>query len=294
MNDGLNLLHKGLENLIFSENEGDFFQKSLDFSENIDYSENEIQELINLKDYNKDYFESLKKNNFNDYFGIYITALSSNLIKKDSDEIHIDVMDSKLNKLGYKWGKGKLIINGNAGISLGSNMEGGKIELFGNSGPCIGFFMDNGSIKVYGNADHSAGAYMKGGIVEIFGNAEFDAGYNQRGGLLFIEGNAIQSAGRSMGGGALIAKTIDKISKFYYSGAIISSNNYIGVDKLIKNNPNSIPFNLISNDVLNNKFIYENMEKLFYVHANSSQESINILLDFKNKIEWALTNLKRQ
>jgi len=283
----LNLLDQGLEKMLDLKDNWEVFEKTIKLSEHLTYSENEIQELIDLKVCDED---SFNKRYFDNYFGIYITALSSNLIKNDCDEIHIN-WNSKLNYLGYKWNNGKLIINGNAGMSLGSDMEGGIIELFGCSGACAGFFMNNGSIKIYGNADHDAGSYMKGGSVEIFGDAEFDAGCNQMGGLLFIHGDAKISAGRSMRGGALIAKNIEKISKFYGSGAIISSNHCKGVDELIKNNPNSIPLNLIPNDILKNPVIYENMEKIFCIPGNHSQESNIILKDFKKKLEWAINNL---
>lgn len=286
-NSSLNLLDQGLEKMLDLENDWEFFQKTIKLSEKLIYSENELQELIDLKIYDED---SFKKKHFYNYFGIYITALSINLMKNDCDEIHING-NFKLNHLGYNMNKGKLIINGNAGNSLGSNMNGGNIELFGGSGACAGYFMNKGSIKIYGNADHSAGSYVSGGIIEIFGNAEFDAGYNQMGGLLFIHGDAKNSAGRSMGGGALIAKNIEKVSKFYGSGAIISSNHCKGVDELIKNNPNSIPLNLIPNDILKNPIIYENMEKIFCIPGNHSQESNIILKDFKKKIEWAINNL---
>nr|WP_052322766.1 hypothetical protein [Methanotorris formicicus] len=65
---------------------------------------------------------------------------------------------------------GKIIINGNVGIQLGSEMKGGEIIVNGNAGNWVGREMKGGLIKINGNAgDYVGSAYrgswhgMKGG-----------------------------------------------------------------------------------------------------------------------------------
>lgn len=93
------------------------------------------------------------------------------------------------NLLGYKFPeKIRLIINGNAGNSLGEKNDGGEIEVLGDAGDLVGLEMKKGLITIKGNARDRAGAEMTGGKIEITGNVGKGTAADMRGGELSIGG----------------------------------------------------------------------------------------------------------
>lgn len=107
--------------------------------------------------------------------------------------------------------EGQIIINGNVGLQLGSEMKGGKIKVNGNASSWIGMEMQGGIIEINGNAgDYIGCAYrgnwrgMKGGKIIINGNAGNNVGGGMVDGIIHIKGNVGNFCGIQMKGGEII------------------------------------------------------------------------------------------
>lgn len=81
--------------------------------------------------------------------GLFLSSLiCSNL----SNEIELTLPDfTRIEFLGFKNFQKKLIINGNVGIRLGSQMTSGEIILNGNCDVDFGLYMANGIIRINGD-----------------------------------------------------------------------------------------------------------------------------------------------
>lgn len=118
--------------------------------------------------------------------GLFVSALANKIFEYG---IRVAIKPkAKIDYLGYMQSKGKLIIKGNAGDSLGEKMEGGEIIVYGNAGNWIGAAMWEGSITISGNAGHSAANHMEGGEIMIKGNADWHTGFFMHGGKLIVSG----------------------------------------------------------------------------------------------------------
>src|SRR5207249_3474075 len=61
---------------------------------------------------------------------------------------------SRVKWIGAGMTRGRIRIDGNAGMHLGAEMTGGDIELHGNAGDWLGAEMRGGKIHVHGQAGH--------------------------------------------------------------------------------------------------------------------------------------------
>lgn len=136
----------------------------------------------------------------------YFLAALVNLARED--EVTLDVRECPivLNHLGYlnekklkikgdvgSWlglmmKKGEIIVEGNAGDSVGHSLEGGKIVVKGNVGSLVGVLMKDGEIRIDGDAEYSLGYAMKGGTIVVAGSAGQEVGANMVGGEIWVNG----------------------------------------------------------------------------------------------------------
>jgi formylmethanofuran dehydrogenase subunit C len=107
--------------------------------------------------------------------------------------------------------RGKVIVNGNAGMHLGAGMRGGEIDVFGNAGDWAGAEMSGGTIHIRQNAGHGLGGAYRGsrrgmnrGLIIVDGNAGNEAGAVMRRGLIAVQGNVGDFAGAFMIAGSII------------------------------------------------------------------------------------------
>ncbi len=112
--------------------------------------------------------------------------------------------------IGAGMTRGRITVQGNAGMHLGAEMEGGRIDVFGQAGDWAGAEMRGGLIHVHGHAGHLVGgAYrgsrfgMRGGAILVDGNAENEVGGTMRRGLIAIGGNTGDFTGVSMIAGSI-------------------------------------------------------------------------------------------
>lgn len=134
-------------------------------------------------------------------------------IKETPDEpnkILIEGDIEKVRRVGMGMKNGEIVINGKAGMHLGSKMAGGKIIVNGDAGNWTGSEMKKGLIEIHGNAgDYLASPYrgisvgMKGGTIIVDGDVGSDAAEDMKDGLIKIYGNADQFLGLRMSGGTI-------------------------------------------------------------------------------------------
>lgn len=135
--------------------------------------------------------------------GLFLSALINN--GKDTDYIiHTVHLTLPLYRIGYKNTK-NIIVNGDAGIIIGSSMEGGSITVNGNAGNRVGNSMKGGTITVKGDAGAEVGCSMNGGIVTVEGNAGEAVGNYMKSGEIRI-GGEIESISKLMRHGKIYHK----------------------------------------------------------------------------------------
>ncbi|NCN68961.1 MAG: formylmethanofuran dehydrogenase subunit C [Candidatus Altiarchaeum hamiconexum] len=177
------------------------------FAENISpdkFSGKSDDEIKNIE-----IFYGNQKKILSDLFEIYDDS-NSRGNNESNEEILIAGDVSMVREIGKGMTKGKITINGNAGMHLGAYMEGGIIEVQGNTDDWLGAEMNGGLIKVSENTGNFAGgAYygsvkgMEGGIIVIEGNAGNEAGRFMTLGTIVIKGNAGNFAGVHIKGGTI-------------------------------------------------------------------------------------------
>ncbi len=141
-----------------------------------------------------------------DLFEIY----KENEGNETNEEILVVGDVSMVREIGKGMTKGKITINGNAGMHLGAYMEGGIIEVEGNTDDWLGAEMKGGLIKVSGNAGNFAGgayygsnAGMDGGMIIVEGNAGNEVGRFMALGTIIVKGNTGNFAGVHIKGGTI-------------------------------------------------------------------------------------------
>jgi formylmethanofuran dehydrogenase subunit C len=119
---------------------------------------------------------------------------------------------SKVKLIGSCMSRGKMTVEGNAGMHLGAEMTGGEIEVRGHANDWAGAEMHGGRIRVRGNAGHCVGAVyrggrrgMTGGEILIDGDAGNEIGHTMRRGLIAIAGKAGDAIGFNMLAGTVVA-----------------------------------------------------------------------------------------
>ena len=127
------------------------------------------------------------------------------------DEIEIRGDAAKVKWIGRGMTRGRITVQGNAGMHLGAYMKGGTIEVTGNASDWVGAEMFNGLIRIGGNAGGQVGgAYrgslkgMRDGTIVIEGSAGLEVGSRMRRGVIVIKGLCRDFAGLQMKGGTII------------------------------------------------------------------------------------------
>jgi formylmethanofuran dehydrogenase subunit C len=132
-------------------------------------------------------------------------------VQGDADEtVRLEGDCSRIKYLGKGMTRGRLEVQGDAGMHLGAEMRGGEIQVHGNAGDWTGAEMRGGSIVVSGRVGHLLGAAyrgstkgMRGGTILVQGPAGNEAGCAMRRGLIVVGGDAGDFAGVSMLAGSL-------------------------------------------------------------------------------------------
>jgi formylmethanofuran dehydrogenase subunit C len=113
--------------------------------------------------------------------------------------------------IGRGMSRGRITVEGNAGMHLGSSMKGGLIEVTGHVSDWLGAEMTGGLIRVGGNAGGQAGAAYRGsprgmnqGAILIEGSAGIEVGMRMRRGLIAVAGPVRDFAGLQMKGGTIL------------------------------------------------------------------------------------------
>ncbi len=128
----------------------------------------------------------------------------------DDGDIRIEGDCTRVKWIGAGMTRGRIVIDGNAGMHLGAEMRGGEIHVHGRAGDWLGAEMRGGRIHVHGDAGHLVGgAYrgsrrgMRGGAILVEGSAGNEIGGTMRRGWIVIGGDTGDFVGVS-----LIAGTI--------------------------------------------------------------------------------------
>jgi formylmethanofuran dehydrogenase subunit C len=102
---------------------------------------------------------------------------------------------ARIKWLGAEMTRGRLTIEGDAGMHVGAEMRGGEIVVRGNAGDWVGAEMRGGKIHVHGSAGHLVGAGysgsrsgMRGGVILIDGPAGNEIGSSMRRGVIAVGG----------------------------------------------------------------------------------------------------------
>lgn len=131
-----------------------------------------------------------------------------------SEEIEVHGDLRKVRWIGRGMTRGRISIDGNAGMHLGAYMKGGTIDVSGAASDWVGAEMSGGQIRVAGNAGGQIGAAYRGsrsgmtdGTIVIGGSAGLEVGMRMKRGLIVIGGPARDFAGLEMKGGTLVLRS---------------------------------------------------------------------------------------
>jgi len=118
---------------------------------------------------------------------------------------------ARVKMIGAGMTRGRIVVEGNAGMHLGAGMSGGDIVVAGNAGDWVGAEMSGGSIVVKGNVGHLLGSAARGGRVGIrggeiivHGNAGNEIGSGMRRGLIAVAGDSGDFTGVNMLAGTVV------------------------------------------------------------------------------------------
>jgi formylmethanofuran dehydrogenase subunit C len=113
--------------------------------------------------------------------------------------------------IGRGMTRGRIAIDGDAGMHLGAHMKGGTIEVTGGASDWVGAEMSAGLIRVGGSAGGQVGAAyrgslsgMKGGTILVGGSAGIEVGMRMRRGVIAVAGPVRDFAGLQMKGGTIV------------------------------------------------------------------------------------------
>jgi formylmethanofuran dehydrogenase subunit C len=128
-----------------------------------------------------------------------------------SDELEIRGDARKVKWIGRGMTRGRITIDGNAGMHLGAYMKGGTIEVSGNASDWVGAEMSAGLIHIRGNAGGQIGAAYRGspwgmqdGTILIDGRAGLEVGMRMKRGIIVVRGPVRDFAGLQMKGGTIV------------------------------------------------------------------------------------------
>jgi len=128
-----------------------------------------------------------------------------------SDEIQINGDARKVKWIGRGMTRGRIQVEGNAGMHLGAYMKGGTIDVSGNVTDWLGAEMTGGFIRIRGNAGGQVGAAYRGsasgmsdGTIIVDGTAGLEVGMRMKRGTIVIGGRVRDFAGLQMKGGTIV------------------------------------------------------------------------------------------
>ncbi len=128
-----------------------------------------------------------------------------------SEEIILNGDMSRVKGIGAGMTRGRVVLNGDAGMHLGAAMRGGEIHALGNAGDWAGAEMSGGKIHIRGDAGHGLGGAYRGsrlgmnrGLILVEGAAGNEAGALMRRGLIAIAGDAGDFTGAFMTAGTIV------------------------------------------------------------------------------------------
>ncbi|MCX8163109.1 MAG: hypothetical protein N3D10_00970 [Candidatus Micrarchaeota archaeon] len=120
-----------------------YYNKALNSIKSLEYTSIDVQKFcFELKN-----FEN-QADDFKVKAGLFLSALI-NQSKEQKFLLDTTALSSKIHYLGYSNTK-EIVVNGNVGNNLGSNMEKGKITVYGNAGTNVGYLMKGGEIYIEG------------------------------------------------------------------------------------------------------------------------------------------------
>jgi formylmethanofuran dehydrogenase subunit C len=129
----------------------------------------------------------------------------------NSDELEIRGDVGKVKWIGRGMTRGRITIDGGAGMHLGAHMKGGTIDVSGNVSDWMGAEMSGGLIRVRGNAGGQVGAAYRGsltgmtdGTILIGGTAGLEVGMRMKRGIIAVGGLVRDFAGLQMKGGTIV------------------------------------------------------------------------------------------
>ncbi len=127
-----------------------------------------------------------------------------------SDDLEIRGDARNVKWIGRAMTRGRILVQGNAGMHLGAYMKGGMIEVTGNTSDWLGAEMTDGLIRIHGNAGGQVGAAYRGsasgmqnGTILIEGTAGLEVGMRMKRGTIAVRGLVRDFAGLQMKGGTI-------------------------------------------------------------------------------------------
>jgi formylmethanofuran dehydrogenase subunit C len=127
------------------------------------------------------------------------------------DEIEIRGNVERVKWIGRGMTRGRITIDGSAGMHLGAYMKGGTIDVAGSVSDWVGAEMRGGVIRVGGDAGGQIGAAyrgslsgMNGGTILVEGSAGIELGMRMRRGIIAVKGKVRDFAGLQMKGGTIV------------------------------------------------------------------------------------------
>ena len=128
-----------------------------------------------------------------------------------ADELEIRGDAGRVRWIGRGMTRGRIAVNGNAGMHLGAYMKGGTIEVSGSASDWLGAEMTGGLIRIRGDAGGQIGAAyrgspsgMNGGTILVEGSAGIEVGMRMKRGVIAVRGPVRDFAGLQMKGGTIV------------------------------------------------------------------------------------------
>jgi formylmethanofuran dehydrogenase subunit C len=148
-----------------------------------------------------------------------------------SEEIRVHGDLRKVRWIGRGMTRGRISVDGNAGMHLGAYMKGGTIEVSGAASDWVGGEMSGGLIRIAGNAGGQIGAAYRGsprgmtdGTIVVGGSAGLEVGMRMKRGLIVVGGPVRDFAGLEMKGGTIVLRRGAELrtGAWMYRGTIVS------------------------------------------------------------------------
>ncbi len=117
-----------------------------------------------------------------------------------------------MHQLGFAWSRRTLLIEGDVGLGLGTQMQGGSIQVLGQVMDFAGCQMRGGVIRISGDAGNFLGgprpgrrSGMSGGRVVVTGNVGHHPGHCMRRGTIVMLGDCGDGMATDMVAGTIVA-----------------------------------------------------------------------------------------